>query len=42
MKGIVLKKVGWMYYKKRNLILLANPPKLLYFDPENGNKLVKI
>lgn len=28
LEGIVLKKVGWMFYKKRKMVLLKNPPRL--------------
>lgn len=31
-----------MFYKKRNLILLQNPPRILYFEPDSGVKLGQI
>ncbi len=40
--GRVNKKVGWMIYKPRQMILFDNPPILVYYDPENGIKKVKL
>jgi hypothetical protein len=38
--GRVLKKVAWMIYKPRQLILFDEPPKLIYFDPNTNIKKV--
>ncbi|EGR31017.1 phosphoinositide dependent kinase-1, putative [Ichthyophthirius multifiliis] len=36
--GRVLKKVAWMIYKPRQLILYEEPPKLIYYDPNTNIK----
>ena len=34
-EGIVLKKCGWLFYKKRKLVLNGKP-RLSYYDPDNN------
>ncbi|KAL4504373.1 hypothetical protein ABPG72_009819 [Tetrahymena utriculariae] len=36
--GRVLKKVAWLIYKPRQLILQEEPPKLVYYDPMTNIK----
>ena len=36
MEGVVLKKCGWIFYKKRKLVLTSRP-RLSYYDSGNGN-----
>lgn len=38
--GKVLKKVAWMIYKSRYMVLIDDPPKLMYFDGSTNEKKV--
>ncbi|KRX09452.1 Protein kinase-like domain [Pseudocohnilembus persalinus] len=38
LQGIVSKKVGFFIYKKRNMLLLPNPPTLLYYETDGDQK----
>lgn len=37
-KGIINKKVGPMYYKQRQMLIFADPPKIEYYCPQTGVK----